>query len=67
MKSFGSFDNVEDAIELLEKTKFPYVLVYSQSNDVFRVKSSLGTDKNKVIKLIRSKQMKEIIEYNEQP
>lgn len=63
--TFGSLDNLEDAIDLLNKTQQPYVLVFGQTDDKFRVCSSLGDSKDKVIGLMKSKEMKQIIDYNE--
>ena len=63
--NFGSFDNVDDALDLLNKTKFPYLLIFSQSKNVFRMHSNLGDSKDNVVKLLKSEKMEEIIEYNE--
>lgn len=40
--SFGSFDNVEDALDLLDKSSFPYLLLLPNRKNAFLIYSNLG-------------------------
>jgi hypothetical protein len=40
--SFGSFDNVEDALEILDKSSFPYLLLLPNRKNTFLIYSNLG-------------------------
>ena len=41
--SFGSFDNVEDALDMLDKTDFPYLLILPNRETTFLLYSNLGS------------------------